>query len=91
MNYLGQAGTGSDSWQKGFAMEGKSDVTIGIQIRIAYIRNYTSVVRLTLRRILGCRCPFGGPAASRVVHVTFPIVSCSAGYNTWILNQTCSE
>eukprot|EP00957_Ditylum_brightwellii_P160342 12205533-Ditylum_brightwellii.AAC.1 len=69
MNYLDQAGIGSDSWRKLFTMEGKSDVTIGIRIRIAYMRNYASVVRLTFQRVLGCHCLFGEPAASRVVHV----------------------
>eukprot|EP00957_Ditylum_brightwellii_P070902 5388322-Ditylum_brightwellii.AAC.1 len=91
MNYLDQAGIGSDLWQKGFAVEGKSDVTIRIQICIMYVQNYTSVIRPTFQCILGCCCPFGGPAASHVVHVMFPIVSCSAGYNTWILNRTHSE
>eukprot|EP00957_Ditylum_brightwellii_P043594 3304418-Ditylum_brightwellii.AAC.2 len=91
MNILDQAGIGSDLWQKRFAMEGKSDVTIGIQIRIVYIQNYASVVQPTFQRILGCRCPFGGPAALRIVRVTFPIISYSIGYDTWILNGTRSE
>eukprot|EP00957_Ditylum_brightwellii_P158773 12085317-Ditylum_brightwellii.AAC.1 len=69
-------------------MEG--DVTIGIPIRIAYVRNYVSAVRPMFQHILGCCCLFGGPAASCVVHVTFPIVSCSAGYDVWILNWTHS-
>eukprot|EP00957_Ditylum_brightwellii_P181927 13860362-Ditylum_brightwellii.AAC.1 len=82
MNYLDQAGIGSDSWQMGFAIEGKSDVTIGIWIHISYVRNYVSVVRPMFRHILGCCCLFGGPAASHVVCVMFSIVSCSTGYNT---------
>eukprot|EP00957_Ditylum_brightwellii_P028977 2188839-Ditylum_brightwellii.AAC.1 len=81
MNYLDQAGISSDAWGKGFAMEGKSDVTIGIQIHITYVRNYASVVQPTFQCISGCCCLFGGPAASHVVHVMFPIVSCSAVYD----------
>eukprot|EP00957_Ditylum_brightwellii_P065459 4966078-Ditylum_brightwellii.AAC.1 len=69
MNYLDQAGIGSDSWQMPFAMEGKSDVTIRIRIRIAYVQNYALVVRPTFQRILECCCLFGGPAASHVVRV----------------------
>eukprot|EP00957_Ditylum_brightwellii_P024705 1866533-Ditylum_brightwellii.AAC.1 len=79
MNHLDQAGIGSDSWQKGLAMEGKSDVTIKIQIHIVYVQNYTSVVRPTFQRILRYCCLFGGPAVSHVVHVVFFIISCSAG------------
>eukprot|EP00957_Ditylum_brightwellii_P170731 12995313-Ditylum_brightwellii.AAC.1 len=67
MNYLDQAGIGSDSWQKGFAMEGKSDVTIGIRIRIMYVQNYALVLQLMFQCILGCHCLFRGPAASHVV------------------------
>eukprot|EP00957_Ditylum_brightwellii_P144901 11036674-Ditylum_brightwellii.AAC.1 len=64
-------------------MEGKSDVTIGIRIRFAYVRNYALVVQLMFLHILGCCCLFGEPAASRVVRVVL-IISCSAGYDTWI-------
>eukprot|EP00957_Ditylum_brightwellii_P002384 182915-Ditylum_brightwellii.AAC.1 len=58
-------------------MEGKSDVTIGIQISIAYVQNYASVVRPMFRRILGCCCLFGEPAASCIVRVqsqSYPVM-----------------
>eukprot|EP00957_Ditylum_brightwellii_P170867 13005139-Ditylum_brightwellii.AAC.1 len=58
------------------------DVTIRIRICIAYVQNYASVVRPTFWHILGCCCLFRGPAASHVVRMAFPIVSCFAGYDT---------
>eukprot|EP00957_Ditylum_brightwellii_P035350 2681287-Ditylum_brightwellii.AAC.1 len=44
-----------------------TDVTIRIQIRITYVLNYTLVVQPMFEHILGCRCLFGGPAASHKV------------------------
>ena len=72
-------------WQKGFAIEGKSVITIRIPIHIVYIRKM-SWMNIWLSDIYGwCRYLFGIVSCSARYVQMFRVISCSARYNTYIL------